>query len=303
MTSEEVRKIQESAAFQPSLPLLAVGGPNAPGPLVPLLLSMEGCATEAEMNGNVEATLNRGYTRLNEYLDKYSGTLSIVGAGPSIKETYKEIKGDVMACNSALGFLLDKGIVPKFSMMWDASPLVEKFAIPHPDILYFVAARCHPKVFERLEGCKIISWFAGGDHNIMDFLQKKGINEPLVNGGSAAVTRSMYLACALGYRDFHIFGADSSYANDGNTHVNGSLVPEKDMEIWVGNHEGNKRFRTTPEWCAQVEEFKAIYPYFYNYIGCSIEVYGDGLLPHVARIMATFKQPAEPLPKENHASV
>ena len=103
--------------------------------------------------------------------------------------------------------------------------------------------------------------------------------------------------------DFHIFGADSSYANDGNTHVNGSLVPEKDMEIWVGNHEGNKRFRTTPEWCAQVEEFKAIYPYFYNYIGCSIEVYGDGLLPHVARIMATFKQPAEPLPKENHASV
>ena len=279
----------EEAVFTPSMPLLATGGDN---PLVPLLLHMEGCATEEEMNGNVQATLDRGYTRLNEYLDAYEGTISIVGAAPSIQETYTELKGDILACNSALGFLLEKGIVPKFQMLWDASPLVEGFAIPHKEITYFVAARCHPSVFEKLKNCKVVVWFAGGDHNITQFLQSKNINEPMVNGGSAAVTRSLYLACALGYRDFHVFGADSSYSDDGKTHVNGSVVPEKDMKIWVGNHSGNKSFRTTPEWCAQVEEFKAIYPHFHNHLGANITVYGDGLLPHVARILETHKVPS-----------
>lgn len=287
MMAEEAN---QEASFKPSLPLLATGGDN---PLVPLLLSMEGCATEEEMNGNVEATLARGYTPINEYLDAYSGSVSIVGAAPSIRNTYMELQGDVMTCNSALGFLLECGIVPKFQMMWDAHQLVSTFAIPHPDITYLVGARCHPDVFKRLEGCKVVVWHAGGDHNISEFLGKRGINEPMINGGSAAVTRAMYLVYALGYRDLHIFGADSSYSEEGDTHVNGSVVPEKDMRVWVGNGEGNKCFRTTPEWCAQIEEFKMIYQNFHNYCGAQIHVYGDGMLQHVARIMATFKIPQD----------
>ena len=280
----------QELAFQPSLPLLATGGEN---PLVPLLLSMEGCATESEMNGNVEATLRRGYTRINEYLDTFSGHVSIVGAGPSIKTTYRQLRGDIMSCNSALKFLLDNGVVPKFQMMWDAHQLVSTFAIPHPEVTYLVAARCHPDVFERLKDCKVICWYAGGDHNISDFMAKRAINEPMINGGSAAVTRSLYLAYALGYRDFHVFGADSCYSDEGDTHVNGSVVPEKDMRVWVGNGEGNRCFRTTPEWCAQIEEFKMIYQNFHNYCGASIEVYGEGMLQHVARIMSKGRMTRE----------
>lgn len=276
--------------FEPSLPLLAVG---EEAPLVPLLLSMEGCATQEEMNANVGASIARGYTPINGLLDAFSGTISIVGAAPSIRSTYTELQGDVMACNSALGFLLEKGIVPKFAMMWDAHPLVATFAVPHPDITYLVGARCHPSVFDRLAGCKVIGWHAGGDHNIKEYLETNSINEPMINGGSAAVTRAMYLAYALGYRDLHVFGADSSYSDEGATHVNGSVVPEKDMRVWVGNGAGNKSFRTTPEWCAQVEEFKAIYAHFHNYCGAEIKVYGDGMLPHVYRILETMKMPRE----------
>ena len=271
--------------------------------LIPLLMSMEGCATQEEMNGNVEATLKRGYTRLNEYLDTCSGAISIVGAGPSIRNTYHQLTGDVMCCNSALRFLLEVGIVPKYQMLWDAHQLVSTFAIPHPDITYLVAARCHPDVFAALEGCRIIVWYAGGDHNIAQFMQDKRIDEPMVNGGSAAVTRSLYLAYALGYRDMHVFGADSSYSDDGDTHVNGSVVPEKDMYVWVGNREGSRSFRTTPEWCAQIEEFKVIYQHFHNYCGATIEVHGEGMLPHVTRILERFKvQPTQPLEETNHVS-
>ena len=246
---------------------------------------MEGCATEAEMNGNVLATIARGYTRLNEHLGTCSGKVSIVGSGPSVRQTCKELKGDILAINSAIGFLLREKIVPKYAMIWDASPLCAGFAEPHPDVTYLIGARCHPAVFERLKGCKVICWHAGGDHNIAQFLAEQKIEEPMVNGGSAGVTRAMYLAVALGYRELELHGADSSKSGD-ETHVLGSLVPEKDIFIWVGNGEKSKRFRTTPEMAAQVNEFRDIYQLFQHpSFGIEVSVRGEGMLPHMAKLM------------------
>lgn len=277
---------EQSPAYQPAQPLLGYhpeGGDRPP--LLPLLLSMECCASQGEMNGNVKATIDRGYVRLNEYLDKFSGTVSICGSGPSLADTCTALEGDVIAINNSLSYLLGRGIVPKFAMFWDAAEVVAKFAIPHPDITYLVGARCHPSVFARLEGCKQIVWHAGGDYNIADFLVEHNINEPMINGGSAGVTRCMYLAFALGYRNFHLHGADSSYSDEGKTHVNESVVPEKDFRVWVGNHQGNRQFRTTPEWCGQVEEIKLIYPWFSQILGVSVKAHGEGLFPYIVRIM------------------
>lgn len=296
---------EQQPAYQADTPLLGYHPEQGDKPpLLPLLLSMECCASEEEMNVNVKATVARGYVRLNEYLDKFSGTISICGSGPSLADTCHSLEGDVIAINNSLPYLLGRGIVPKFAMFWDAAEVVSKFAIPHPDITYLVGARCHPEVFARLAGCKQIVWHAGGDHNIAEFLAENNINEPMINGGSAGVTRCMYLAYAIGYREFHIHGADSSYSEEGSTHVNESLVPEKDFQVWVGNGENgiaNRRFRTTPEWCGQVEEYKMIYPWFKVGLGCRMEVHGTGMLPHMhelliakyrnARIVETLQQP------------
>ena len=279
------------AVYQPSMPLLGYHPEQGDlPPLLPLLLSMEGCATQSEMNENVTATLQRGYVRINEYLDKFQGEVALCGSGPSLADYYKELKGDVFAINNAHVFLLEHGVVPKFSMFWDAAEVVEQFAVPHPDVTYLVGARCHPKVFERLKGCKVICWHAGGDHNIHDFMVEHRIDEPMINGGSAGVTRAMYLVVALGYRALNLYGADSSYSDSGKTHVNHSVVPEKDFRVWVGNGEGNKGFRTTPEWCAQVEEYKMIFPNFVDGIGIKLEAYGDGMLPHMHRLLVGIRK-------------
>ena len=247
---------------------------------------MEGCATQAQMNANVEATLARGYTRINEYLNAFSGEVAIVGAAPSISRTCHELQGDVLAINSAIKFLLDQGIVPKFGMIWDADPICVNFAIPHPDITYLLGARCDPSVHERLKDCRTICWHAGGDHNIKEFLESKNLNEPMINGGSAGVTRAMFLAVALGYRKLHVYGADSSYSMDGRTHINGSLVPEKDLMIWIGNGKGKALYRTTPEWCAQVNEFRDIYALFrHPNINIEIEAHCDGMLQRMWELM------------------
>src|SRR5207302_1799939 len=120
--------------------------------------------------------------------------------------------------NSAIWFLLDQGVVPKYQMIWDGFEVCEKFAVPHPDVTYLIASRCHPKVFEKLKHCRVVVWHAGGDHDILDILSRADVQEkmggvqPLINGGSAGVTRGLFVAEALGYNDMHIFGGDSSYS-------------------------------------------------------------------------------------------
>lgn len=245
--------------------------------LVPLTMNMEGCATQEEMNANVSASIERGYVRINEFLGTKSGKVSIVGAGPSLATTYKDLEGDVLAINSAVGFLVDHGVTPTYGMVWDASPLVRNFI--RRGFPWLVGARCHPGVFEELEGEDVIVWHAGGDHNIKAFLSERQIQEPMINGGSAGVTRALYLAFALGYTDIHLYGADSSCL-DGETHVKGSLVTENFLRIWLRNDDHKKLYMTTPEMCAQVEEFKMIYAHFTS-MGIPIEVHGEGLLPTI----------------------
>lgn len=238
------------------------------------------------MNENVAQTLRRGYVRLNEHIWRYHGTVSICGAAPSLADTYRKLSGDVLAVNSALGFLLDHEVIPRWAMIWDASPLCMQFAVPHPNVTYLVGARCHPAVFERLSGCRVIVWHAAGDHNIEEFLRERGVCEPLISGGSAGVTRAAYLAYALGYREIHFHGADSSY-RDNETHVRGSVVPEKKFRAYMGG----RWWTTTPEWCAQIEEFKMIWKLFHHpQFGVRLTVHGDGMLPHAAKFLAMNTQ-------------
>jgi len=254
----------------------------------PFTMEMSSCASKEEMNSNVQASIDRGYTRINEFLGTFSGELAICGSAPSIRDTFPDIKGDILAINSAIRFLIENDIPPRFAMIWDASPLCEHFAVPHPATTYLIGARCHPAVFEKLKDCKVIVWHAGGDHNISDFLAQRKIEEPLINGGSAGVTRALYLGCALGYRKFNLYGADSSYSDEGDTHVMGSLVPEKDFRVWVTYNNEAIPFRTTPEMVAQVEEYMKIATHF-NDSGMPTKVFGNGLLLHIDKLLQRKK--------------
>ena len=252
--------------------------------LQPIKFATECCASEREILENIEATVRRGYEGLTEYLNGTHQVLSIVGAGASLADTYDDLRGHVLAVNSALGFLLDKGVVPQMAMFWDASPLIVEFAVPHPDVIYLVSARCHPYVFERLRGCRVIVWFADGDHGVTQWLRERGINEPMIKGGSAGVTRAMFLAFALGYRELHVYGADSSYAGN-RTHIQGSIVPEDELSIYLDADGKGPAFRTTPWLAVQALEHSRIVPMFKT-LGASIDVHGDGLLPQVHRMVS-----------------
>ena len=232
---------------------------------------------------NVGSALSRDYIPFNDMLGTQSGAVAIVGSGPSLKKNWRELKrfkGDILACNAACQFLLEKGITPKYMFCFDADPLMLEFITPHKEITYLIASRCPPQTFDLLKDCKVVCWHAAGDEGLEELLLERGKKEPMVVGGGAAVTRSMVMVLPMGYTEVHLYGADSSFA-DGETHIRQSTTKERRIKVKVSHRE----FETAPWMAKQFEDFKMLAALYRKQVGANFVVHGDGLIPHVAMVM------------------
>ncbi len=257
----------------------ALGTATPDGVLVPVQFEQGMVETDEKIDRNIRACLSKPYRGFNSVAaSPWRQSLSIFGSGPSIDWTVKHARGDVMACNAAHDFLLRHKITPRYAMMWDPVEVMNDLITPHPAVTYLLASRCHQNIFKRFEKNKVVVWHAAGDTNIQKLLQEAGKMEPMIMGGSTAVTRAIFLAAAMGYLDQHIFGADSSC--DGGSHIRKSVVDEQYMQI---NCLG-RWFTTTPWLAVQAEDFKVIAPILVQ-AGVKMTFYGDGLIPHIAKGM------------------
>lgn len=238
--------------------------------------------TDEDIAANIAHALTLGLPSLASLEGCYKGAVAVVGSGPSLKKTWKQLRefdGDIIACNAACQFLLGKGITPMWMFCFDADPLMLEFITPHPQIRFLIGSRCPPKTFELLEDCDVTCWHANGDRDIEKILQDAGkFDEPMVNGGSAAVTRCMMLAPFLGYDEVHLFGADSSYAS-GDTHIRKSTTDEKWMPLRVGA----RSFWCAPWMAQQAEDFKIVAPQLRD-AQVRLVAHGDGLIPYLAHL-------------------
>ena len=250
-----------------------------------LPLHMEGqlANTTEQIRENIVSALARDYIPFNALIGRKTGAVAIVGSGPSLKKNWRQLKrfkGDIIACNAACQFLLEKGITPTYMFCFDADRLMLEFMTPHKDITYLLASRCHPKAFDMVKGCKVVCWHAGGDLEINELLGKHGKYEPMVAGGGAAVTRAMIVALPMGYTEVHLYGADSSFAQ-GDTHIRQSTTKERRIKVKMALRE----FETAPWMAKQLEEFKVLAPTYRDNVGARFIVHGDGLIPHAALVM------------------
>ena len=247
--------------------------------LSPLVLKGVNNTADDIVCGNIAATFERGYQALQP-VEAYQGPVSIVGAGQSLSWTYKDIVGDIIACNSAHDFLIGKGIIPKYAMIWDANPIMAGIIkAPHPEVTYLVASRCHPSVFEKLRGAKVLVWHAlGAEDNLHDCLVKYQRMEPMIAGGSSSVTRATHVAAALGYtKEMHLFGV----CDDGkSTHVIGSLIEQKFIKMRVCG----RWWKVAPWMAMQAGDFKSLVPVMKR-MGVELTVHGKGLIPYIATFL------------------
>ena len=251
---------------------------------------------------NMRHAATLGLTTL-PFVFAHEGTAVIVGGAPSIKDHIEEIRTFskkpntvIFALNWTHNWLLQNGIKPTGTVFFeiDAEP-DDILDTADPDTTYFVCSHCHPKTFDQLlakvSKKNVILWHMIPDNKLgADAFKECFANQPMIGGGISTFLRTHALATCLGYRDFDLFGVDSSFpAGNASTHVEGYptiVKPDEDgLDIWAKDDKTGdvKGFKTVGYLAMQAEEFKQYC--IRNHKLFRMRVHGDGLLPFIHQHM------------------
>lgn len=241
-------------------------------------ITLRAAGTEQSRISNMEKALATGYPRLKSAEKTRDDTLTIVCYGPSLEDTWEQIKdsdGPVMTVSGAHDFLIGRGIVPDFH--FDCDPRDHKAyftANAHPQIHYLMATCCSPKIWENLAGCRVTLWHSLNAAADARWILRSDPDYPLFEGGSTAGLRAIEVAgAAFGFNKFRIFGMDSS-CKDGELHA-GPHNGKPQRRTTIRAVDGGREYVTTPQLIAAAREFL-------NYVSRrpikSLKLYGDGLL-------------------------
>jgi len=249
---------------------------------------------------NIRSALKRGLRELPA-CKPHGESLAVAAGGPSLSDTYGILQnqGHIAAVNGSLKFLLDRGIVPEFCGVLDASPHMADVVVADSRVRYLVASNCDPSLFDILlnAGCRVWIWHPtpasiGTGDGARLLQEAKPENWLMVAGGCTIGLRWVNLGYLLGYRSFHLHGLDSSFRGD-KTHAYadrrcGAWVDENALEI-CGR-------RTSLNFLQQVTDCAAMIELF---TGPTVEatelhVYGDGLLQDCWRHWESHRETTSP---------
>jgi uncharacterized Rossmann fold enzyme len=204
------------------------------------------------------------------------GKVAIVASGPSATESVDLLKdwdGEIWGINGAFVWMRKRGIRPTAFVGLDPEPILKDYLTETPDdATYYLAAQVHPEVFDHLAANKVKLWFAADGQVQFPF------GAVPIYGGSTCVGRAPNLAYHLGYREVHIFGADSSFTSKNHVYDDAGLPPGSfPVEM------GGRMFMTTRQMFQQACDFAEqmvewARPGDDGSEPLSVSLYGDGLL-------------------------
>lgn len=213
--------------------------------------------------------------------DAKSEPIAIVGYGPSLHKTWKQLKKfkHVITCSGAHKFLSEKGL--KFEKWYhlDVDPRAHKKDLigrPRTDVEYLMASAVSPSVIRHLlkGGANVKLWHIFAVDGESEQVLPRG--EWSITGGCDAGMRCMTVARLLGYTKQHIFGIDASEGETGK-HAADHPNQAKDHELFEYN---KKTFKTTPAWRACASQ---IFKELDQLKDVDYKFYGQGLVQEMAK--------------------
>jgi hypothetical protein len=234
----------------------------------------------------------------------HNGRAVLVAGGPSARERISEIRAHykrgakVITVNNAWRMMAEAGIKPHAHVMLDARPENADFVKDAPDgVRYLIASQCHPDVFDALAGKEVVVWHNGfGDNAEMKEALApwwgEGPNQKpcvLVPGGGTVGLRTLWLLTFSGFRTVHVYGMDSSYADDGKHHAYAQALNDTDQTIEVVM--GGKRYRAALWMVRQANEFRETWRALKDE-GVTVHVHGSGLIPDMAKRLRSDERAA-----------
>lgn len=250
-----------------------------PGARLPLILPiLVVCNTSDEViNENIRVNSRNGC----EWLDSspaHDGIALLCGSGPSLADNLDEIRDRqllgavVYAMNGSAKFLTDNRIIPDYQVLIDAR--LETADLISTAKQHLIASQCHPECFATVY--KPILWHLQID-GIDELLPDQQPRHVMIGGAASVGNTTTCLAYAMGYRELHCYGYDSS--NSGSaTHAFRQPMNDGDPMAEVTFNRKNYTCSLTMK--LQAEKFQVTAAVLKK-LGCTIHVHGSGLLPDI----------------------
>jgi len=258
--------------------MVEVQNPHAEAPLQ---IAVTSNVTLEDINHNVAVNATRGGIRWFACRDAFEERAIIVGGGPSLADNtaaIREMAEDhvVIAVNGASKFLSERGIEVDFQFIMDARP--ENASLIDPDAHnYTLASQCHPALFNLVPEARteMVHLNSPGIEDHFPTPRRKAGGYTLIGGAASVGNSALCLAHAMGHRDLHVFGFDTSvdgekrhaYPQDMN---NGEALIQKRL--------GNRAYWMSYAMAVQYQLFFTIEEELKK-LGTKLTVYGDGILP------------------------
>lgn len=194
---------------------------------------------------HMKAAIERGYPRLDRHPIDPKATLSIAAYGPSLRDTWRDLKAPILSMSGATRFLADRGITATWHC--DMDPRLHKVKTslpPVPGVTYLVASVCAPEYFDALGDAKVLLWHTVSSNWQQD-LDWVAVHDPgqlVISSGSTIGLAAIQLGGILGFNRFELHGMDGSFV-DGVRHAGphgGKAQP--DSFTWDA---GGVRYRTS----------------------------------------------------------
>lgn len=177
--------------------------------------------------------------------------IAIVGYGPSLRDTWQDIKTPCMTVSGAHDFLCGKGVIPTYHAECDGRDhKVKHLERPNGETEYLISTLVHPKIWEQLEGCRVTTWHNAMGRHVVDWIGENDPGTIMVAGGSVVGMSAIHLAGVLGYRKFDLYGMDGNL--DGEIrHAGAHYGPPQRIVL---RQVGEKWWRTTPQMSNAADE-------------------------------------------------
>lgn len=230
------------------------------------------CVSNEQMLENIRSSTSRRLPGVGLF-KPHDRVMSIAGGGPSLEDTWKDLTGVIVTANASLGYLLERDVIPWACGLLDPRAHIADFVEPRDDVFFFVSSVCHPDVFDKLSGSKVVLWHPGGMPGL-DRALPKGTD--MIGGGSTMGLRWFNLGYFMGFRKFEAHGLDSSFRGD-KTHA---YPDHTDGERFMYLH----GYQTRINFLQQVEDWFAVKAMFARLPEQpTIRLHGEGLLQHMER--------------------
>lgn len=208
--------------------------------------------------------------------DAHDGIAVLCGSGPSLADNlgniraWREAGAKIFAMNGAAKYLNDNGILADYQILIDAREETAQLVGPAKEHLF--GSQVHPACWDKAPNARI--WHLQIE-NIEDHFPDYEDGYCLIGGAASVGNTATCLAYAMGYRNLHIYGYDSSHRND-KGHAFDQPMNAGDPCCFVKF--GGKDYLASLTMKLQAEKFQDTARELIS-MGCSIKVHGTGLLP------------------------